>query len=1452
LARNAAAVFAALALALPVQAQEIIPDFYKEPGLYPNRDYVNQHVHEHIDPFSGGLQLHFTDVFIPGPGGFDLKVVRGFSSHRINPANPAANAPSAIMGLGWTVHFGRVLKRNNTAICSNTTSNSVADNPVLELPDGSQQLLYFTPTGSPLMLTTQRWRAECVGGGTGLLVYSPDGMRYQMTQAVTEYLGPFPLYGWYTTQMWDRNGNTSTVSYAAAQSPQISRVDANDGRSITFTYFDSGLPTRRIATISGAPGQVWNYEYLAAPGVSGKFHLTRAVRPGGTAWVYSNNGVVGTDSPANYQLQRLTYPEGGHITYGYNWVTFDVGGNPLSRTAVIASKTTSDSGNWSFTYTPGGFGVYDTTQVTTPAGTITHRHWGAGTVGSGDVWRIGLIQSKVIGSVQTETYTWEPSLISAENNFRPGAFVTKVDQDTYAPRLSQRVITRNGQNYTTAHSVFDGYDNPHTVTETGPNGGNRTTNLTYFHDDKPTAAFNLWIIRQVDDEITAGVGSVTRTWNDNGNMLSESRDNVTTFYSPFATGDINTVTNPRGFVSTYTGHSRGIPQNESHPEGVEIVRVVDAAGNVTSERNGEFRTTTYGYDGLNRVRLITPPTGSATTIDYTQTTKTATRGPLVETTTFDGFARPASVTVGGITTTYQHDALGRKTFQSLPNYGLGRTWSYDILNRPTQVRFADNATRGYTYGPATVAVRDERNYTTTYSYRAYGDPDRAFLMGIATPVGTITGPCPWGGACGGGYPITTGADVTIQRNGRDLVTSVSQAGVARTFGYNSNLGYYLTSATHPETGTTVYGRDAAGNMSTKQVGASPQTIYGYDGRNRLASITYPNNSPAAVIKTYTKTDKLKTIVSAVATRTYDYDWNDNLNGETLAVDGRTLAATYIYNANDQLASIIYPVLNHRVDFVPNALGRPSTATFNGANHMNVGFWPNGQIYDIAFVGGSRVTYGLNVREWVNWIEVLDGGGTPQVRSTLSQDVAGNTFQVSDSADGSYNRTFSFDSINRLNTASGPWGSGSVLLDGASNITQYNLGADGNLTYSYHATNRRLQSVAGRINATYGYDAYYGNIASATGGYSYTYDNASNLTAAASPQGSRTFAYDGLNSRVKVAEPSGRTTYEFRSAHGLLLAEVIVDPGYVDTLKEHVYIAGKKVEELQTYYWGAQTWPTSLIFLQPDQAGSPLASTWAGGGLLFKENYRPFGEQRLHTGDGLNQTWFGGAKVEQTLGLSYMGSRYYAPALGRFMSIDPKEADPANVHGINRYAYGNNNPHRFVDPDGNSPLDVGFLIYDLAKLGVAIYTGTGVGAAALDVAASMVGVASPVPGVGQAIKAAKIADKAVDAARAVDKAGDVSRSAGRAGKQERLRELANDDKLGAADRGWIKQELNSIERGQRDTIRVPPGKELAHERGREASKGYGYEHSNLQDKDLHRLQHKFDDWGRANRERPPTQ
>ena len=261
---------------------------------------------------------------------------------------------------------------------------------------------------------------------------------------------------------------------------------------------------------------------------------------------------------------------------------------------------------------------------------------------------------------------------------------------------------------------------------------------------------------------------------------------------------------------------------------------------------------------------------------------------------------------------------------------------------------------------------------------------------------------------------------------------------------------------------------------------------------------------------------------------------------------------------------------------------------------------------------------------------------------------------------------------------------------------------------------------------------------------YTFDNASNIVSTSSGRG---FAYDGTNTRVRTSY-AGVTTYEFRSAHGLLLAEWRKQSGFYDALKEHMHLAGKEVAEQRTEFLGSTLLTPSWMFLQPDANGSPISSTWAGGGLLFKENYQPYGLQLNGTATGYTNRAFAG-KTQDKSDLIYMGGRYYNPLAARFLSIDPQEADPSDLHSLNRYAYANNNPYRYVDPDGHTPVDLAFFAIDAVRLGVAIYTGGDVAGAAVDLGMSAVGVLSPVPGAGQVLKTLRTADKVVQSVRAAD-------------------------------------------------------------------------------------------------------
>ena len=310
-------------------------------------------------------------------------------------------------------------------------------------------------------------------------------------------------------------------------------------------------------------------------------------------------------------------------------------------------------------------------------------------------------------------------------------------------------------------------------------------------------------------------------------------------------------------------------------------------------------------------------------------------------------------------------------------------------------------------------------------------------------------------------------------------------------------------------------------------------------------------------------------------------------------------------------------------------------------------------------------------------------------------------------------------------------------------------------------------------------------------------------------------------------------------------------------------------------------------------------------IVDANNYFPFGMSHLNSGTanfgtGSYKNYKYNGKELQETGMYDYGARFYMPDIGRWGVIDPL-AEVSKRWTPYNYAY--NNPIRNIDPDGNAPEDtietgccpdppvsdvdvaweftemiagginsVRASVSNLVARTVNVFTGdkinnkyevengslvlvTGVpkesGREKLvntigDLATIGLSVAGGPEGMlmaqgGKAPVLKGVQDIKNQAKSLI--------SAGRVGKQERLKQLSNDPKLGKADKGWIKSEMNQISNGNRKSIRNPPGKDLAHERGREAAKGYSYEYSHLQNRKDHRNQHKYDNGGRKNKERP---
>ncbi|WP_272459347.1 RHS repeat-associated core domain-containing protein [Polyangium jinanense] len=188
-----------------------------------------------------------------------------------------------------------------------------------------------------------------------------------------------------------------------------------------------------------------------------------------------------------------------------------------------------------------------------------------------------------------------------------------------------------------------------------------------------------------------------------------------------------------------------------------------------------------------------------------------------------------------------------------------------------------------------------------------------------------------------------------------------------------------------------------------------------------------------------------------------------------------------------------------------------------------------------------------------------------------------------------------------------------------------------------------------------------------------------------------FTYDAVGQRVrKVWEHNGIVeeriylgsfeVYRRREAGSLVLERetlhvmdgaqrvVLAETKTVDTSVPNLVVSSRVRYQLGNHLGSAA--------LELDEAGL----------VISYEEYYPFGTTAFHAAASgvevsAKRYRYTGKERDEETGLYYHGARYYAPWLGRWTSADPT----GMVDGPNLYAYGRNNPLRFVDPDGRQAL-----------------------------------------------------------------------------------------------------------------------------------------------------------------------
>ncbi len=107
---------------------------------------------------------------------------------------------------------------------------------------------------------------------------------------------------------------------------------------------------------------------------------------------------------------------------------------------------------------------------------------------------------------------------------------------------------------------------------------------------------------------------------------------------------------------------------------------------------------------------------------------------------------------------------------------------------------------------------------------------------------------------------------------------------------------------------------------------------------------------------------------------------------------------------------------------------------------------------------------------------------------------------------------------------------------------------------------------------------------------------------------------------------------------------------------------------------------TTTYFHTDGLGSVVAATNEAGQVIWRKDYAPFGEQ-VHATPESERTSYTGKQHDKEIGLTYFGGRYFDPEVGRFVSVDPVGFVEDNAMSFNRCLYVNNNPYKYVDPDG---------------------------------------------------------------------------------------------------------------------------------------------------------------------------
>ncbi len=975
---------------------------------------------------------------------------------------------------------------------------ALADNGValkVYRSDGkAYQFFYVAGSWSPDSDVTDVFTELRDGGGV------LTGFQYQSEDTVEQY----DLAG-KLVSITDIAGNQQTLTYNV--DGYLGQVTSDTGESLSLLYNARNF----VDTLTDSAGRQWTYQYSAFG------NLEFIDNPDGTTRQYHYE-----DPQFPTFLTGITDERGiRYATYEY-----DAGGN---ATATYHGPQT---------------------------GVLTDRIDGVSIVYNPDDSRAVTDSNGIQTVYDTSTTILGVSLVN--DIAGPGCASCGTGNTNYSYDAFNNVTFRTENGIITAFGNYDSRGNPGFKIEAQSWPEERRTDYTY------DPRFYSTVATITEASIYPGNNKVTTNTYDNfGNILSTSIvgfapdgtaiSRTTSFQYNGPLKQLSQIDGPRTDIADISsfeyypndvleGNNRARLKRATGPTGIVQQDSIQytATGKVQSETRPNGLNLSYSYySGNDRLETLTETTGAGTRV--TRWTYLAT-GEVATITVGDGTPDATTISFGydaAIRLTRVTDGLGNyieytldtegnreaaKHFDSGNTLHKTLTQTFDLYSR-LDVSGQANETTDFDFDPDGTLDRqvDGNNVVTNFSYdslkRLLTTTQDASSNNAATLYGYDTA---------------------------DRLTTVTDPNSNTTNYVYDDLGN-LRSVTSPDTGLSQYSYDAAGNVLSKTDAKGQLFIYGYDAANRLTVVDAPGTADD-LSYTYDSctngTGRLCSINANGIITTYSYDGFGNVTAHQ--------GIGYSYDTANRRKTLTYPsgaVVTYQYDGAGQVTGVTLTrGAITEGLASNVTYLPFGPVKGLTYGNGNVLTQTFDSAYRVTAQTVP---GVLDLTYPI-YDAAGNLRRRDDALASPTLQDYVYDAYNRLDSATGPFGSRDYDYDKNGNRTQLDDGAI--TSYAYEPGSNRLDEVGSNdvvLDAT-------GNTTT-QGPLSFDYTAHHRLKEASNTGGVlMTYTYNGLGQRAQKRDPSGAGLDFVYGLNGQLLAETAATG---EALVEYVWLNGRPLAML---------------------------------------------------------------------------------------------------------------------------------------------------------------------------------------------------------------------------------------------------------------------------------------------------